>query len=517
MGCPPTLGRNPGTEGVEYAAFSPDGEWLAFGTIDAGSIQRVSLSGGWPQRIAATRTPDVGGLDWGDDGTIVFTLSQGVGLFEVPAGGGEPQRLLPDSTRVRNPKMLPGSRAVIYTDQATGGTHVIDRRTGEVRPVMDRAIDAQYVDTGHLLYVDAAGTLWAAPFDSFQARITGDPVTLFDGLSRPTPFYARFSVSDNGTLVYGAGSSTLGGGPPTVASIIHLDGTTERLDLRLGSRGGGVAWSPDGRSIVYSAARRGDDTPDIWTYDVEAATEPRQLTFEGVNAYPIFSPDGRRVAFASEREGTDGIDVFVRALDDDTPPRALLTRPGPQAPTHWPTPDRLLIESEDPSEVWVVDLSDPASVRAEPYLREEEGALWAPALSPDGALVVYDLEVPPRGGGVYIRSFPVPGARTRVSEDGGWNSRWSPDGRTVYHIAPSSAVRGELTLMAVRIEVDPTPVVLSRTPIITGLPNRFDYDLHPSGDRIIALAEDAIADTTVAERFIVATNWFQELRARTGR
>jgi WD40 repeat protein len=507
----------PGTEGVEYAAFSPDGEWLAFGTIDAGSIQRVSLSGGWPQRIAATRTPDVGGLDWGDDGTIVFTLSQGAGLFEVPAGGGEPQRLLPDSIRVRNPKMLPGSRAVIYTDQATGATHVIDRGTGEVRGVQERAIDADYVDTGHLLWVDEAGTLWAAPFDPFRARITGDPVTLFDGLSRPAPFYARFSVSDNGTLVYGAGSSTLGDGPPTVASIIRFDGTAEQLDVRLGRAEGGVEWSPDGRSIVYSAARRGDETPDIWTYDVEDATEPRQLTFEGVNAYPIFSPDGRRVAFTSEREGTDGPDVFVRALDDDTPPRSLLTRPGPQAATHWPTPDTLLIESGDPSEIWVVDLSDPARVEAEPYLRAEETNLWAPMLSPDGALLVYDLEVPRREGGVYIRSFPIPGAPTRVSEDIGWNARWSPDGGTVYYVTPSSDVPGELTLMAAQIAVDPTPVVLSRTPITTGPSVSAQFDLHPSGDRIIVLADDVLADTTVAERFIVATNWFQELRSRTDR
>jgi Tol biopolymer transport system component len=507
----------PGTEGVEYAAFSPDGEWLAFGTIDGGAVQRVSLAGGWPQRVAATRTPDVGGLDWGDDGTIVFTLSQGAGLFEVAAGGGEPRRLLPESTRIRNPKMLPGGHAVIYTDQATGATHAVDRRTGEVRTVQERAIDAQYVDTGYLLYVDAAGTLWAAPFDPARSEITGDPVTLFDGLSRPDPFYARFSVSRNGTLVYGAGSSALFDGPVSAGRIIHMDGTAEPLDVALGRAEQGVQWSPDGRRIVYSAARPGDETPDIWTYDLDRDIEPRQLTFEGVNGWPVFSPDGSRIAFASEREGTDGRDVFVRALDDDTPPRSLLTRPGTQVPADWPTPDTLLIESGEPSELWVMDLSDPDRVETARYLHDEEGDLWVPQLSPDGTLILYDREAAGEESGVYIRRFPVPGVPTRVSGDIGWDPRWSPDGRTVYYMANSGDIQPEATIMAARIAVDPTPVVLSRTLVVGGLHIRADFDLHPAGDRFVVFTADVSADTTVAERFIVATNWFQELRARADR
>ena len=73
--------------------------------------------------------------------------------------------------------------------------------------------------------------------------------------------------------------------------------------------------------------------------------------------------------------------------------------------------------------------------------------------------------------------------------------------------------------MAARIQRNPTPVVLSRDSLFTG-----DYvgvDLHPDGDRLVMVQDvsattNSDGDTPEPERFILVTNWFEELRQRMG-
>ena len=101
-----------------------------------------------------------------------------------------------------------------------------------------------------------------------------------------------------------------------------------------------------------------------------------------------------------------------------------------------------------------------------------------------------------------------------MSEGGGEFPRWSPDGNIVYYWTLGRVP----TFMAARLQRELTPVVLSTESIFTG-----DYyspasDLHPAGNQVIAgrvnfVQEDAASEP---ERFLVVTNWFEELRQRMG-
>ena len=509
----------PGTEGntIRFMSFSPDSESLVY--VDGDALLKVAISGGAPRPVVPSGALAPRDNHWGDDGTIVFT-SNARGLYRVPDTGGEPEVLL-ESTPARNPRLLPGGQAVIFTNPDASSTYLLDLRTDSLSEMIPGGVDAMYVETGHLLYADQTGSLWAVEFNVGRAEVVGEAVPVLDGISIPRPYWARYSVSRNGTLVYEAGP--VGGtllGPGFNLLVVDLEGGEELLPLtpRNIER---VEVSRDGRSVVYESTAAGDESPDIYTYDVELGTTPRPLTFEGINQAPVFSPGGNRVAFASSREGTDGLDLFVKTLDDDEPARAIITLAGDQLPTQWPSDTLIVFESgPPPSDLWMLNLSDPDNVVAAAYL-EQQADLRDIKISPDGTLAAYGSNETGLSE-IYIRSFPDPGLQTPVSQGGGQFPFWSPSGDIVHHWTLASIGSGDGDFfMAVHIQRNPTPVVLSRDSLFSGNYYRGASDLHPDGDRLLVAQAVSVRPTPAGEdvepeRSMVVINWFTELRQRVG-
>ena len=436
----------PGTEGaLNGVAFSPDGEWIVYGNVGANALYKVSLSGGAPTPVVPSGDVDVRLPHWGDDGTIVFTGTSG--LYRVPDTGGEPVLLRDnDQGTFVSPTLLPGGGAVLGAKTGLGGIMLLDLETDSIRDLIPGGHEPRYVETGHILYVDRSGGLWAVPFDTARGEVLGGAVPIFEGLS-VFPYggalLARYSVSMNGTLVYsagagGAGLGVAGGSLAQRLAVVDLEGSEETLVLSE-RRFGTLKWSPDGRSVVYESHPQGESDAQIYTYDVEVEATPRQRTFEGDNLNPVYSPDGDRVVFSSQREGTDGSDLFVKRLDDDTPAELLITLPRFQRPTQWPS-DTLIVfnRGPPPDDLWMLDLSDPDSPRAEAYL-EQEADIRDMVVSPDGTMAAYSSDETGTQE-IYVRSFPDPGERTPVSEGGG---AFSPDGHltgTLSTTGPDRAV-----------------------------------------------------------------------------
>ena len=459
---------------------------------------------------------------WGDDGTIVFARG-GRGLYRVPETGGEPTVLL-ESASVRNPKLLPGGQAVMFTDPSSTSTRLLDLRTDSVIELIDGGIDAMYVETGHLLYVDLAGSLWAVAFDLGMGALVGDPVPVLDGIRISRTQWARYSVSRSGTLVYELGR---GGTGRTEAQlvVVDLEGNEEVLVLAP-RRMSDPRWSPDGQSVVYQSSSEGDNGSNIYTYDVILGTTPRQLTYEGTSFLPVFSHDGTRVVFAHGGEGADGLDLFVKTLGDDQPAKSLITLAGNQVPTQWPADTLIVFGStgggQGSTDLWMLDLSVADSARAQVYL-PSEADLADIVVSRDGTLAAYGSDETGIDE-VYVRGFPEPGEPTVASQGGGVSPFWSPDGNTVYYWtngeAPSNGDPAPDVLMAARLGRDPT-LVLSRDTVFTSqYALSLGSDLHPEGNSLVVLKRLVVAgsDTGAAEaaRSILVTNWFTELLERMG-
>lgn len=350
------------------------------------------------------------------------------------------------------------------------------------------------------------------PFDAERLEVLGGAVPVFDGLTVARGLHARYSVSRNGTLVYGAGGSTVGTGRTLL--VVDLDDGEEHepdLDPRDFMF---VRWSPDGASVVYNTFA---DASHIFTYNVDLGTTPRQLTFEGENGGAVWSPDGSRVAFASNRDGTDDWDLFVKSVNDDSPPELILTRPGDQGPMEWPYDDVLIFREEGSADLWMVDPSSDGAAGRE-YLASD-GVLHEMTVSPSGDLAAYHSNESGRTE-VYVRSFPVPGAPELISRGGGVHPHWSPDGNTIYYWT-SGPTDNTNTLMEAQVQRGPPFVVTTTNVVLEGPYLPINSDLHPDGDRIVVTTGDqspASADQpdSSSERFLVVVNWFEELRERLG-
>jgi len=509
----PDFRKIPGTDGANAASptFSPDSRSLAYRKLN-NALVRLDLSGAGATVIANLGTEIGSYLNWGTPDQIVYSGGP-QGLFRVAAAGGTPELLRKTVGAHRHSFLLPDGSGVLYSTTAQG-VMVLDFRTDSATLLVPKAIHPTYVATGHLLYVAEEGGLFAIPFDLGSHRIIGTAVKLLDRVAAGTG-QRGYSVSQNGTLVYHEGVSAFTGEAslPNALAIVDLVGVRRRLELPAASRVT-PRFSPTGDRIVFAQASRGGSARDIHVLDLASGTDTR-LTFDGHNLDPIWSPDGKEILFTrSLLVGDDRRDLFRKPADNSTAERPVLAMPGWQSPDAWLKDGTILFSSAAQGGLFkLFSVKDSAAPTA--YL---EGPTYERdiSLSPDGKYAVYGSS---SGGqvSIWITDYPAAKGRWQVAPMLGVAPRWSRDGYVYFWKNTSAALD---SLFRTRVDLSPT-VIVRAAEFVLALPvsqSTRNWDLHPDGKRFVTSireASNAAPGGAPTSRYIIALNWFAELRERT--
>ena len=131
----------------------------------------------------------------------------------------------------------------------------------------------------------------------------------------------------------------------------------------------------------------------------------------------------------------------------------------------------------------------------------------AAMLSPDGNWLAYVSDWSGQDE-VYVRPFPGPGGRrVQVSDQGGREPLWGPDGREVFY-------RDGDRVIAVAVETEPSFEIQAREVLFEGAywgeVDRTSYDIHPDGQRFLMVEE--LDSRESRQQINIVLNWFEELK-----
>jgi len=498
-----TLSRAlPGTEGARNPFWSPDGEWIGFGTSTA--MMKIDRSGGHAMTLAnvsggQAMSSGASGL-WTDDGTILFTTGS-TGVLRVAAQAGEVTTFhAPGEGEVDFHQIgaLPGGRGwvmVVHLNEHFGSLHLLTPE-GQWKEILsyprDSLSNPVWSPSGHILFerTDVAPGIWAVPFSLNKLEVTGEAFLVAAEAKAP-------SVSRDGTLVYSTG--------------IHHD----RLQLAWFDRSGELLdiiaevqtsrpfpqISPDEKQILLVAT--GEGRSGIWLFDSAGGNE-RRLTFDDQDwGSAIWHPDGRHIVAYVE----PSYEAFLITLDGSEPPRSL--------------GDGLLNAISADGETFFyskpqLDRGFDFDIFARPIGSPPEDGVglvstpnleWGPVPSPDGKYLLYasdesgQLEI-------YATTYPGVTGRWQISRNGADWACWRGDGGEIYfssmtHIyaVPVDDSNG-FTLGRPRELFQFDPVGWS--------PTWSDgFDVTDDGERFVKL-RPAPDESEIPPVLVVVQNWFAE-------
>ncbi len=423
--------------GEKYTpSLSPDGQHLAF-VWNGGAGPHFNLYVkvvGTEESLRLTNQPS---LDfnpvWSPDGRYIAfcrILKDATGIYIIPALGGAERR-------VRN---------TLWDDQEFDEVFRFGRLSwspdGKLLAYSDRASPSE------------AASIFLLSLDSREVR------RLTSTLRSRGDFSPEFSP-DSQTLAFGRDSQ----GVQSIYAIQVSGGEEQRLTSDTAQKWG-LAWTPDGREIVFAnvgwlwkVSRRGGQPEklqfgqdgfqpsirgnrlvyvhlkfnnNIWrrglNSSVSASPPDKFITSTRMETGPQFSPDGSKIAFESTRTGA--YEVWLCRSDGSSLMQLTHFNPSVTGTPRWSPDGQQIVFDSRPagnSDIFVVDVQGgaPRKLTSEP---SNEGV---PSWSRDGRWIYFASD---RTGGWEVWKMPSPGgSAVQVTRHGGFAGFESPDGRFFYY------------------------------------------------------------------------------------
>ncbi|MEZ5459611.1 MAG: S9 family peptidase [Steroidobacteraceae bacterium] len=225
-------------------------------------------------------------------------------------------------------------------------------------------------------------------------------------------------------------------------------------DLWLMPRVGGPRVSPDGRWVVVSVTEPAYDPTaqrsDLWLLPSDGSEPARRLTgTAGREADIAWSPDSRSIAFSARRDGDDASQIYLLSLAGGDAQRLTSLAGGVRAPEFSPDGRRLLMVGE----MWPGARNDADQRRID---AERKARPWNARIYEGFPIRNWDRWLDDRQAHVFVLDLPRPGeapaeprsllAGTRLLQQAGYAGRfadggqaldaiWTPDGTGIVFVA----------------------------------------------------------------------------------
>jgi serine/threonine-protein kinase len=440
--------------------------------------------------------------------------------MRIPASGGAAQEVERGAGPQLFPQVLPGARAAIFNTIAHNNAlddvdiEALEFKTGRKKTLLHGGYFPRYLatsgQTGHLVYMHD-GALFGVAFNPKDLEVHGTPTPLLDDVAASGSLDrlsgGQFAFSGTGTFVY------LGGRVHSDAyPILAMDASGKTAPLLAQADAyGQPRFSPDGKWLAYTAP--GSKGVEVWAYSLERDTST-QLTFTGPGAHELaWSPDSRHLVFG------DGAALWWIRADGSGPPQRLLSESG--RPFSFSPEGRLAFSGNAGGAMpdirtLPLDLSDPEHPRAgkaEVFLSDPHVVNADPAFSPDGKFLAYASSELGGGEEVFVRSFPGPGGKWKVSAGGGKFPAWSRTAHELLFLGFNDRIMvADFTVQGDSFSAR-TPRVWSPTQILrTSVAANFD--LAPDGKRVVFFPRPAEGQSKGSLHATFLLNFFDELRRR---
>ena len=489
-----------GTEGVfQYPALSPDGQEVAFLAVP-GELKVTPLVGGVVRTLADdTRCCP----SWGSDGFIYYA-SQAGGIARVRVAGGaiepvtERDDLFPNfHTHFR---AYPDSDLGVFSTMATPAQVVGQRLSTGERRILAQGWKPFVTPTGHLVFATDGGQIMAATFDAEAMELTSPPTAIEEGVVSIGP-YPLYSVSESGELLYQSGQAP---DAPDAMVWVTRDGVEREIDPEWSEDFSALRLSPEGARLAVTI-REGGLGGDIWIKQLDQGPLSK-LTFEPNSFDPSWKPDGASVTFVSDRAGT--ADIYAKRADGSAPVELILDHERPISQPVWSPDGNWLVFTLTGGQSDLYGFQPDTNREPVPLVADDQFNEAWPAISPDGRWLAY---VSPETGEeqVYVRPFPnVTDAKWLVSTDGGTQPKWARSGQELFYQSGNAEM--------VTVEILPgSTFSTGQQRVLFEWGNLDDDRWDVADDQGFVFVTSRLSEEGTS-RLILARNWFEELRQRTG-
>jgi Tol biopolymer transport system component len=399
-------------------AITPDGSTIVF--VTSGDDGRMTLAS---QRIGES-APRLLGSGSALESDIVArdgTPARNSSLLSRLRGDN---RTLPpdaDLDGARFQQMLDPEHALVVRPRsgAAGAAAARNLDTGRETRLIDNDVVEARVAAGHIVYVRTDGTLWAAPFDTDDLKVSGRARRIGSGVAVTGSGIAQFAVARNGNVAYV---------PEEPRWLVVVD-RRGRLRNLVAERGNyrSPRFSPDGETVSVDLTT--GTGRDIYTV-ARGARSLTRATFTGDAHDATWSPDGR-LTFTSFTSGPLGI---FRAAPGSTNADSLIASPSLQYTGTWLRDGSGLVTTavnlEAGSDWDIAFIANQGRGPVVPIVADRSRT-HSPSVSPDGRWLAYVSNRTGRDE-VYVRRWRG-GEEVRVSQLGGSEPLWNPRGGELFY------------------------------------------------------------------------------------